>query len=62
MAIVTIDIMAKELAPNGAVWVAEFAKHSVCIQCDNSSIVAAIKKGSAKDNVVAMHLLTQRCL
>jgi len=42
-----------------AVWGAELATHSICVQCDNSSVVVAVKKGSPRDNVV-MHLL--RCL
>ena len=55
-------IMAKELVPivlSCAVWGCELAKHSVCVQCDNFSVVAAIKKGAARETTV-MHLL--RCL
>ena len=33
----------------------ELAKQSVCMQCDNLSVVAAIKKGAARDSTV-MHL------
>ena len=54
--------MAKEMVPivpSCAVWGCELAKHSVCVQCDNFSIVAAIKKEAARDNTV-MHML--RCL
>ena len=42
-----------------AVWGSKLAKHSVCVQCDNFSVGAAIKKGAARDSIV-MHLL--RCL
>ena len=49
----------KRNCPHCAVWGCELAKHSVCVQCDNFSVVAAIKKGAARDNTV-MHLL--RCL
>ena len=41
------NIMAKELVPivlSCAVWGPELTKHVVCVQCDNSSVVAAIKK------------------
>ena len=54
--------MAKEMVPivlGCAVWGCELAKHLVCMQRDNFSIVAAIKTGAARDNTV-MHLL--RCL
>ena len=58
----TEHIMAKELLPivlSCAVWGSTLAQHKVLFQCDNSSVVAALQKGSAKDNTV-MHLL--RCL
>ena len=54
--------MAKEMMPimlSCVVWGPQFAKQSVYIQCDNSNVVAAIKKGSARNSMV-MHLL--RCL
>ena len=44
------NIMAKEMMPivlSCVVWGPQLAKQSVCIQCDNSSVVAAIKKGAA---------------
>ena len=55
-------IMAKELVPivlSTAVWGPQLAKHCVLFQCDNSGVVSALQKGSAKDPVV-MNLL--RCL
>ena len=51
--------MAKELLPivlSTAVWGPQLRRHQVLCQCDNSSVVAAIKKGSARD-VVVMQLL-----
>ena len=54
-----IGIMAKELAPillSVAVWGIKFAKKQILIQCDNMSVVQAVNKGSAKDDVV-MQLL-----
>ena len=56
---VPVNIMAKELAPivlSCCVWGPRLAKHSVLFECDNSSVVAALANGTAKDNV-AMHLL-----
>ena len=56
------NIMAKEQVPiviSCAMWGPELAKSVVCVQCDNSSVVSAIKKGAARDNTV-MQLL--RCL
>ena len=56
---VPVNIMAKELAPivlSCCVWGPQLAKHSVLFECDNSSVVAALANGTAKDNV-AMHLL-----
>ena len=58
----TERIMAKELlliVLSCAVWGPTLARHKVLFQCDNSRVVAALQKGSAKDNTV-MHLL--RCL
>ena len=55
-------IMAKETVPvvsSCAVWGPDLSRKSVCFQCDNSSVVAALSKGSAKEQTV-MHLL--RCL
>ena len=55
-------IIAKELVPivlSTAVWGPQLAKHCVLFQCDNSGVVSALQKGSAKDPVV-MNLL--RCL
>ena len=54
-----ISIRAKELVPivlSCAVWGPRMARKSICFQCDNTGVVAAIKKGSAKEEVV-MHLL-----
>ena len=54
--------MATELAPIilcCAVWGPLLSKTKILFQCDNMSVVAAIKKGSAKDDTI-MHLL--RCL
>ena len=51
--------MAKELAPVilcCAVWGPQLSKKQVLLQCDNSSVVQAINKGSAKQDIV-MHLL-----
>ena len=51
--------MAKELLSillSTAVWGPQLQGHRVLYQCDNSSVVAAIKKGSAQD-VVVMQLL-----
>ena len=51
--------MAKELLSillSIAVWGPQLQGHQVLYQCDNSSVVAAIKKGSARD-VVVMQLL-----
>ena len=52
----------KEMAPillSCGVWGHLLARSKVRFECDNSSVVAAIQKGSAKDDT-AMHLL--RCL
>ena len=56
------NIMAKELVPiilSTAVWGPQIQGSQVHYQCDNSSVVAALSKGSAKETVV-MQLL--RCL
>ena len=56
------NIMAHELVPivlSCAVWGLELAERAFCVQCDNSSVVAAIKRGAATDSTV-MQLL--RCL
>ena len=56
---VPVGIMAKELAPillSIAVWGTRLAKKQVLIQCDNMSVVQALRKGSAKDQIV-MQLL-----
>ena len=53
------SIMAKELAPVilcCAVWGPQLSKKHVLLLCDNSSVVQAINKGSAKQDIV-MHLL-----
>ena len=58
----TTGIMAKELPLIFlccAVWGPLPSKTKILFQCDNMSVVAAIKNGSAKDDTV-MHLL--RCL
>ena len=52
-------IMVKELLPiiiSIAIWGPSLSGHKVLYQCDNSSMVAAIHKGSARDTIV-MHLL-----
>jgi len=54
-----LNIMAKEMAPivlSCGVWGPHLAKQSVLFECHNSSVVAVLSNGSAKDNVV-MHLL-----
>ena len=51
--------MAKELVPtvlSCAVWGPQMSRKSVLFQCDNTGVVAAIKKGSAKEDRV-MQLL-----
>ena len=56
---VPLNIMAKEMVPivlSCSVWGPLLAKHSVLFECDNSSVVAALLNGTAKDNAV-MHLL-----
>ena len=53
----TEHIMAKELLPivlSCAVWGPTLARHKVLFQCDNSSVVAALQKGSAKDAPAAL--------
>ena len=54
-----MNIMAKEMVPvvlNCSVWGPLLGKHSVLFECNNSSVVAALLNGTAKDNAV-MHLL-----
>lgn len=54
--------MAKELVPRAlscAVWGSQLVHSAVLFQCDNTGVVAAVQKGTAKDDLV-MHLL--RCL
>ena len=55
--------MAKELVPivlSCTVWV-PLMRHKIALfQCDNTGVVAAIRKGSAKEEVV-MHLLRALC-
>ena len=54
-----VGIMAKELVPivmSCAVWGPHLARSTTLFQCDNLSLVAAITKGSSKDQTV-MHLL-----
>ena len=58
----SVSIMAKELIPiifTCVAWGTHLSKHHINFQCDNASLVAAINKGSSKDQFV-MHLL--RCL
>ena len=52
-----LSIMIKEMVPivfSCAVWGCELTKQSVCVQCDNLSVVAAIKKGAARDSSDAL--------
>jgi hypothetical protein len=54
-----IPIMAKEMVPivlSCAVWGHQLAHKTVLFQCDNTGVVAAVKKGTAKEELV-MHLL-----
>ena len=58
----TVHIMFKELLPivlSCAVKGPLLARHKVPFQCDNSGVVAALQKDSARDNTI-VHLL--RCL
>ena len=51
--------MAKEMVPivlSCTVWGQQLARKTVLFQCNNTWIVAAVKKGTAKEEVV-MHLL-----
>ena len=51
--------MAKELVPvilSTAVWGPQLHRSQVCYHCDNSSVVAALSKGSAHDRVVMQPL------
>ena len=57
-----MSIMAKELVPivfSCAVWGPQLSGRTILFRCDNSSVVAAVNKGTAKESIV-MHLL--RCL
>ena len=50
--------MAKEMVPtvlSRAVWGCQLAHKTVLFQCDNTGVVAAVKKGTAKEELV-MHL------
>ena len=54
--------MANELVPivlSTEIWGPRLARHRVLYQCDNSGVVSALHKGSAKDPIV-MNIL--RCL
>ena len=54
-----ILIMAKELVPivlSCAVWGPQLARCTVLFRCDNTGVVAAVKRGVAKEDSV-MHLL-----
>ena len=51
--------MANEMVPvvlSCVVWVCQLAHKTVLFQCDNTGAVAAVKKGTAKEELV-MHLL-----
>jgi len=53
------NIMAKELLPillSTAVWGPQLRGHQVLFQCDNSSVVSAVNKGSTRDAVVRLHI------
>ena len=55
--------MAKEMVPivlSCAVWGRQLAHKTVLFQCDNTGIVAAVKKGTAREDSV-MHLLRSLC-
>ncbi len=55
----SISIMTKELVPiilACATWGPLLQRKAVLFQCDNMAVVAAVKKGSAKDEYI-MHLL-----
>ena len=57
-----VNIKAKEMAPiilSCEVWGPQLSKSRVKFECDNTSVVTAIRKGSARDDT-SMHLL--RCL
>ena len=51
-----VDIMANELVPIVLSWGPLLIRKSLEFKCDNSSLVAAIYKGSLKEPMV-MHLL-----
>ena len=51
--------MAKELVPiviSCAIWGPLLSRRSILFKCDNTGVVAAVKKGSAREPLV-MHLL-----
>lgn len=55
--------MAKEMVPivlSCAVWGRQLSYKTVLFQCDNTGIVAAVKKGTAREDLV-MHLLRSLC-
>ena len=51
------NIIAKEMALSCGVWGSYLSKLRVRFECDNTSVVAAIQKGSARDDT-SMHLLS----
>ena len=56
---VAMNIMAKEMVPivlSCSVWGPLVTRNTVLFECDNSSVMAALSNGTAKDNTV-MHLL-----
>ena len=58
-----IPIMAKVMVPivlSCAVWGRQLSYKTVLFQCDNTGIVAAVKKGTAREDLV-MHLLRSLC-
>ena len=55
----TVHIMSKELRPivlSYAVWGPFLARQKVLFQCDNSGVIVALQKGSARNSTV-MHVL-----
>ena len=53
------NIMTRKLLPivlSATIWGPSIFTYKVLYQCDNSSVVAAIKKGTAKDTII-MHLI-----
>ena len=58
----SMTIMAKEMVPivlSCAVWGRQLYRKTVLFQCDNTGVVAAVRKGSAKE---AMVMCLLRCL